>query len=216
MESSSRTLVYDAVADGQHTVEDVCSVTGLHANTVRAQLRALVDAGRLESTSAQPQGRGRPATRYRRREGMTHSHPDDAVGRALAEETTALLVAGYGSASAPSAYDAMLRGERLAATLSAPSVDSPEAAAADLDDVLTRLGFAPRTSGSEVELNSCPILDAATALPDPLCAMHAGLVRQRLADSGGYFSASLVPFAAQGRCTVRLRAVDADVDPGEP
>ena len=187
---------------------DLVKDLGGHPNATRAHLEALVEDGLAEARPRPRSGPGRPAL------GWTLT---DAGRRAIAGDPSATAYAEIVSAVAAHLAE-IPESDRLARSIgrtwSSDRVTHPSRSA--LIEVLTDLGFDPEQGDEGIRLRSCPILDAATALPDPLCAMHAGLVRQRLADSGGYFSASLVPFAAQGRCTVRLRAVDADVDPGEP
>jgi predicted ArsR family transcriptional regulator len=81
--------------------------------------------------------------------------------------------------------------------------------------LLDRLGFSPRTRSApgaeapedarEVELLTCPLLDAARRHPEVVCQVHAGLVSGADAAYGGSGKGvRLVPFASPGACHLTL------------
>ena len=81
--------------------------------------------------------------------------------------------------------------------------------------LLDRLGFSPRMRSvpgaeatddtREVELRTCPLLDAARRHPEVVCQVHAGLVSGADAAYGGSGEGvRLVPFASRGACHLTM------------
>lgn len=184
---------------GPARVADIATALGLHANTVREHLDALVDAGLAQRTRAESSGRGRPAWLY----------------EAAAADADATLRAYAGMAVA------------LAGHLKATS-DDPAAAARELGrtwgrDIakkrtvqgdsraqviahLTDFGFAPQSDDTAtIALTRCPLLDAARQYPDVTCQIHVGLVQGSLDVVGDTnLKPVLTPFAKPGCCLLRL------------
>jgi predicted ArsR family transcriptional regulator len=80
--------------------------------------------------------------------------------------------------------------------------------------VLDRLGYAPVPDSKvdRVALTRCPLLQVASDVPEVVCNVHLGLVEELLTVSGADPTrASLTPFAAPGRCALRLLAPAAEV-----
>lgn len=207
MKPSERTTVLQAIRDGLATVEEICARTGLHHNTVRAQLTGLASAGLVVRSSASSGGRGRPRARFTPATTMQpttdHDHWVDLVRTA----TTELVLAGYGREDTPGASAAALKGRHLAAALPpADAAATPAGSRQDLLDLLGRVGFDPSADETVITLNCCPVLQVAQELPQLACSVHEGLIRARLESSGGHWSADLSPFEEHGRCRVRLSA----------
>ncbi|MGE5307419.1 MAG: hypothetical protein ACM3KG_00200, partial [Hyphomicrobiales bacterium] len=66
--------------------------------------------------------------------------------------------------------------------------------------MLADLGFDPDAAGAVVRLRTCPILGAAAAHPDVVCAIHAGLIE----GVSGEPAVRLLPFAEPGACRVEF------------
>jgi len=186
------------------TVEDVATSLGLHANTARKHLEGLVASGLATSTSSPGAGRGRPSRKYR---ASSRSEPDPRV-----REYAALASALAGHISRTSAdpeADALAAGEGWGRALvhGAPRRASAAQARKKVIAMLDDLGFDPQTNSSATtaRLRRCPLLDAAKAFPDVVCAVHLGLVRGALdtmgADTRG---TALLPFSEPGACRLHL------------
>lgn len=181
---------------------DAASDLGLHRNTVREHLDALVDLGLVERSTETAVGRGRPAALYR------PSAADPAVAaRDYAGLATAL--AGHlARTSADPERDARVAGVDWGREL------AEETGRADGDqrravlDALARLGFAPDDDGAErgVALRRCPLLDAARRYPSVVCQVHLGIVEGLLQsmDAPTGPGLDLIPFAEPGACRLFL------------
>lgn len=176
--------------------------TGLHVNTLREHLDALVRAGLVEREREAPQGRGRPAWLYRAAEGAGTS---EYAGLAAA------LAATIERTSPTPVDDAMAAGSdwgrQLAAGRTRPKEGTSAAARREVVALLDDLGFAPQADrrNMDVRLTTCPLLEAAHKYPDVVCSVHLGLVRGALEQYGADPSGTeLSPFAEPGACRLRL------------
>jgi predicted ArsR family transcriptional regulator len=194
---------------GTATVAELASAAGLHANTVREHLRDLVAEGYVERSRGAPSGRGRPGMRYRAVVADAVSPRSDAPpDRAYVARTalTRALLDGYGHAAGDPGERARDHGRRAARSLPGPRTGSRDQLAA-LTDHLAELGFDPVVTddASAVLLRSCPLLDLARERPDVVCGVHLGLAQGVLDRTPGPVRATAVePFAAPGRCVLRL------------
>lgn len=174
------------------TLAELAVRTGLHANTLRGHLDALVRGGRVSRIAVRHGGRGRPAWAYLARESEYA-----ALAFALAE--------GLDSSPDSPAESAPTRGgrawgERLRAQL-APEGEGAELSPRDrLLLALEHTGFAPEADGKDVRLHACPLLDAARSHPGVVCAAHLGLVEGVLGQTG----ARLQPHPETLGCVVTL------------
>lgn len=153
------------------TLSELQDATGLHPNTLRGHLDALVAAGSASRIASRSGGRGRPAWAYLARE------PEYA---ALAMALASGLDSGEGRTLDPAAVrGGRAWGERLRDQLGAVEDGRERVLLA-----LTHTGFAPEASGDQVTLNACPLLDAARSHPAVVCAVHLGLVEGVLGQDG--------------------------------
>lgn len=153
------------------TLSELQDATGLHPNTLRGHLDALVAAGSASRIATRSGGRGRPAWAYLARE------PEYA---ALAMALASGLDSGEGRTLDPAAVrGGRAWGERLRDQLGAVEDGRERVLLA-----LTHTGFAPEASGDQVTLNACPLLDAARSHPAVVCAVHLGLVEGVLGQDG--------------------------------
>ncbi|MDG3016499.1 helix-turn-helix transcriptional regulator [Speluncibacter jeojiensis] len=193
-------------------VADLAAELGVHTNTAREHLEALVQLDVVSKTRAPSSGRGRPAWLYR---ATDRAEPDVRV-RDYAGLATALAGHIQRTSSHP-ADDALAAGREwgreLAVALPAvPGATDPAAAPnAAVMELLRGLGFAPEPDAActTAALRRCPLLDAAERYPDVVCKVHLGIVRGALEVFGGTADRTdLIPFAEPGACRLVLSAAD--------
>jgi predicted ArsR family transcriptional regulator len=190
-------------------VSDVAEAVGLHPNTTRFHLDGLVDAGLVRRESEEREGPGRPRMLY------TASPEAGRAGRRsyrlLAEILTSYL-AGQSRQPAEAALTAGAEWGRFLAQRPAPfRRATAEQAMAQLMDALDEIGFAPEavTSGRkrQVLLHHCPFREAAEQHREVVCAVHLGLMRGLLEESGAPLQAQrLDPFVEPSLCVTHLAA----------
>lgn len=173
------------------TLSELRDATGLHPNTLRGHLDALVAAGSASRIASRTGGRGRPAWSYLARE------PEYA---ALAMALASGLDPGESRTLDPAAVrGGRAWGERLRAQLGAVEDGRERVLLA-----LTHTGFAPEAGDAadrdRVTLHACPLLDAARSHPAVVCAVHLGLVEGVLGQHG----AALHPRPETLGCVVTL------------
>jgi predicted ArsR family transcriptional regulator len=186
------------------TLTEVSAESGLHANTVREHLDALLRDGLVRRSSAPPAGRGRPASLYQA------TDVDPGAAREYAGLATTLAAAIHHSSSTPT-DDAVAAGKEWGRRLARARSDRPsggaQAARREVVALLDEVGFAPRADARStvVRLTRCPLLEAANEYPDVVCGVHLGLAQGALeeygADPGG---ADLLPFVEPGACRLHL------------
>ena len=192
---------------------EVAARLGVHPNTVRFHLGALLDAGqveRVEMAAGQP---GRPPSRFRARPGMDRGGPRNY--RLLAEMLASQLM-GKPNAAAASAEAGRGWGRRLAPAAEARSAGSQEEALGCLVGLLDDLGFAPEPPVAlpgerlEITLRHCPFLDLAASYTEVICSLHLGLMQGALeAGQSRVTIERLDPFAAPDRCLTRVAPAGA-------
>ncbi|MET9887439.1 helix-turn-helix domain-containing protein [Streptomyces sp. NPDC006430] len=182
---------------------------GLHVNTVREHLDALVESGLAVRERGEAAGRGRPAWRYLSRP------PQQSAVREYAG-LAAVLAGQIAKSSADPQAEAVAAGEEWGRALVAgqePSRNSAQARGRILA-LLGEIGFAPepedaaeaegegRNQGeTRVRLPHCPFIEVAREHPGVICNVHAGLVRAGYSALGGVpDGVSLHPFAEPGAC----------------
>lgn len=185
-------------------VEALVKASGLHHNTVREHLSALVHRGLVVREPAPAVGRGRPAWLYRAASADVAAAPEYA---GLASALAAMIA----RTSTSPANDAQLAGSdwghRLAVERDARPGTDPRSARRAVVDLLDELGFDPTSDedGRTVRLHSCPLLRAAVEHPEVVCAVHLGLAKGALVEYGQDPSGtSLDPFAEPGACVLRM------------
>jgi len=189
------------------TLAALISTTGLHANTLREHLEALVKHGLVRRHRAEPSGRGRPAWLYEATQGDEGSQHQEYAGLAAA-----LASAIHRTSDSPRA-DAIAAGtewgHELARGVGAPATAGESAARRQVVALLDEIGFAPEPDhpGSVVRLTRCPLLEAAHKHPDVVCGVHLGIVRGALEEYGADPSGTeLFPFSEPGACRLDLMA----------
>ncbi|HEU5032073.1 MAG TPA: helix-turn-helix domain-containing protein [Spirillospora sp.] len=184
-------------------VADVAGRLGVHPNTARFHLDALVADGAAERTLERPSGPGRPRTVYAARPGMDRG--GSRGYRLLAQILLSRLAAGPGGRA---------EAERAGREWGRFLVDRPppfaRTSAGDatgrLTALLADLDFAPDPAGDVVRLRHCPFLELAEEYGPLVCDVHLGIMRGALAELDAPVEAEgLEPFAEPGACLARLR-----------
>ncbi len=205
--SGSRARVLDVLGarPGATTISALASATGLHPNTVREHLDALVGDGYVSRRRAAARGRGRPAWLYEVTDPAVGHAGNDYAGLAAA------LAATIHRTSARPSEDARVAGDdwgrELARAHGMPGRSGAAAARREVVALLDEVGFAPEANHrmTRVRLTRCPLLDAARRHPDIVCAVHLGLVAGALSEFGTDTTRTqLIPFAEPGACILRL------------
>jgi predicted ArsR family transcriptional regulator len=191
------------------TLTHLAQATGLHPNTLREHLEALVRRGLARRVRATPQGRGRPAWLYEATDPEISEADSEYAGLA------ATLAAHLHRTSDHPREDAVAAGETWGQDLArkAGRPDGPSGAAArrKVVSILDEVGFRPEADerATTVRLTRCPLLETAKAYPDVVCGVHLGIVRGAL-DEYGTDSArtALEPFSEPGACRLHLLTRD--------
>lgn len=185
------------------------TATGLHENTLREHLTALVRRGLVRRRRAEPVGRGRPAWLYE----LPDEEPAGSEYAGLAAALAGAIARtsddpGRAAAAAGEEWGRELVRDRGAAHL------SPSAARDQVIRLLDDLGFTPEVAPerpADVRLTRCPLLEAAHRHPEIVCAVHLGIVRGALTEYGASPAGSaLVPFAEPGACRLVVPPLDED------
>jgi predicted ArsR family transcriptional regulator len=181
---------------------------GLHVNTVREHLEALVEQGLVDHTTEPSRGRGRPARLYR----PTPAADPNVASRDYAGLATAL--AGHlARTSVHPEADARAAGKDWGHELAREAVRDESGQDTEnprrfMLDLLVRMGFDPADHGPAlgVALQRCPLLDAARRYPVVVCQVHLGIVEGALEEIGAATGPGLdlLPFAEPGACRLFL------------
>ncbi|MGW4821281.1 helix-turn-helix transcriptional regulator [Streptomyces sp. NPDC004227] len=192
-------------------VAEAAERIGLHPNTVRFHLDALVAEGVVVRQVEEPSGPGRPRTVYAPRPGMdrrgTRSY------RLLAQILLGQL-ASQGAGAREAATEAgRAWGGFLVDPLPPSRPPTAERAAARLVALLDDLGFAPEPEGgggageppARIRLRHCPFLELAEEHGQLVCPIHLGLMQGALAELRAPLVATgLEPFAEPDSCLAHL------------
>lgn len=205
----SRTRVLEVLHDSgtQLTVSDVAARVGLHTNTVRLHLDALVAAGLADSQTEKRDLRGRPRTLY-----AANANSANAGRRSyrLLAEILASSMAAQTSKPREAAVKAGQEWGRYLGEGPPPfkRVDADEATRR-LVSALDEIGFSPEsvTSGRQrrVLLHHCPFREVAKEYPEVACSIHLGLMNGLLAELDAPLEIDrLDPFVEPALCVASL------------
>ncbi|MEW2619127.1 helix-turn-helix domain-containing protein [Streptomyces sp. NPDC048106] len=215
-ESPRRRAVLDALraAPTPLGVTETAERLGVHPNTVRFHLDALVADGLVERRAEAPAGPGRPRTVYTPRPGMDRG---GARGYLLLAR---MLLSRWASADPAEARgEAMETGREWGRFLVEPPPPFERATAersvARLLTLLADLGFEPEPApGREepdiperIRLRHCPFLELAEEHGELICPLHLGLIQGALDRLDAPLTATrLEPFAEPDSCHAHLSA----------
>jgi predicted ArsR family transcriptional regulator len=217
-ESRARVLDLLRAAGRPLGVQEIAEQAGLHPNTARFHLDALVDAG-LAAREPQPRETpGRPSMVYR----VTEA--DGPTGqrryRLLAEMLTS-MIAGVMPEPAEAAEEAGREWGRYLTEQPPPfqRVNAGEAMER-LTEALAEIGFAPEVvpegEGYRLRLHQCPFREVAERHQGVVCSLHLGLMQGVLEQLRAPVTADrLLPFAEPSVCiadlsTEKRQAAEAD------
>jgi predicted ArsR family transcriptional regulator len=201
-----------SAAPAPRSIASLAASLGLHANSVREQLRRLEAAGLVRASLARPSGRGRPGLRFEAIPGA--QDPYRVLAGVLADEVAALPGAPGVWTSAGERW-----GREAAAALGAASaaLGTPDAASTDHTDQVTLAavtgllddaGFAPEPlapGDEEIRLHACPFLPIDRRRLPVVCGVHLGFVRGALRELGSSWDAvSIEPFVRPDLCVARI------------
>lgn len=183
------------------TIRELSAQLDLHENTIRMHLTALHRDGHIRQTAVSvTPARGRPATQWEAR--GQGSSPYVALVKVLAHQ----LRKESDNPRAAAEEAGVSWGHALAeqhATNHGSESRTPEDTVVE---ILRNEGFAPERDGNTVDFRQCPLIEAAGADPEIVCAVHLGMVTGALDRLGARDGGStLEPFSAPGTCTLRLR-----------
>ncbi|GLZ09034.1 transcriptional regulator [Actinomadura sp. NBRC 104412] len=202
------------------SILDIAGRLGVHPNTVRFHLNALLENGQVEEARPESAGPGRPPLMVRAPAGMDRAGPRNY--RLLA----GILADAFASEPDPvekatEVGRAWARRTAAPSTLSAPSgpartgtctedgfTDQGEAIG-HLMTMLDDLGFAPehepeRRPG-QIGLRHCPFLELASDRPQVICSLHLGLMQGTMAALNTPITVErLTPYAEPDLCLVHL------------
>lgn len=207
--SKSRTALLDTLRGQPQptTLAALTSATGLHPNTLREHLDALVKLGLVRRHRAEPQGRGRPAWLYDCADDEGAGEPSEYAGLAAA------LASAISRNSDSPREDAIVAGtewgHQLARGFGAPPTGREKQARRQVVELLEEIGFAPDPDArnSVVRLTRCPLLEAAHQYPEIVCGVHLGIVRGAVEEYGADPTGTdLLPFSEPGACRLDLVA----------
>ncbi|MEV7687514.1 helix-turn-helix transcriptional regulator [Streptomyces bungoensis] len=202
-------------------VAETAERLGVHPNTVRFHLDALVADGLVERSLAAPSGPGRPRTVYTAHRGMDR-------GGVRGYQLLARMLLGRWASADPAearaeAEEAGRAWGRYLVDPLPPSVPpTAERSAERLVALLDDLGFAPAPEGADpaggppdrIRLRHCPFLELAEEHSELVCPLHLGLMRGALDGLGAPLTATgLEPFAEPDSCLAHLAAPPAGRPP---
>jgi len=198
-DSRAAVLEFIEAADDVVRVEEIAGAVGLHANTVRGHLDALIASGRITRVPDQRATRGRPHFLY------------SATASASVRELARSLDAELERASASDVA-------RLAAATWAEvgpdvgPVGTLEAAVDSTTHALTGFGFDAERNpvGDQITLRDCPYAELVHEHP-VICDIHAALLIEVLSRTGQPVTLrALDVFPRPGLCVAHLHRPDTD------
>ncbi|MDQ2875217.1 MAG: helix-turn-helix domain-containing protein [Actinomycetota bacterium] len=202
-------------ADGPLGVRDVAERMGLHPNTARFHLEALVEASLAARETEERETPGRPRMGYR---AVAGGPAGRRRYRLLAEMLTSLIAETVPDPGRAAEEAGREWGAYLAEQPPPYQRLTVEEAVAKLIAIMEELGFAPQAVVGDgghyrLDLRQCPFREVAQHHQDVICALHLGLMRGALARLRAPVTASrLDPFVEPSLCVARLTAHD---DPGQ-
>jgi|SRR5215469_188547 len=207
----SRSDVLDMVSgsDGPIGVREVAQRMGLHPNTARFHLEALVEAGLAVREAEERETPGRPRIGYR-------AVADAPLGRRryrlLAEMLTSMIAATMPEPATAAEEAGREWGAYLTEQPPPYQRLSADEAIEKLTEILAEMGFSPqREAGDDdqyrIGLRQCPFREVAQHHQDVICSLHLGLMRGALSQMRVPVSADrLDPFVEPSLCVTRLAA----------
>jgi predicted ArsR family transcriptional regulator len=206
-ESRARVLDLLRFAGRPLGVREVAEQTGLHPNTARFHLDALVDAGLVTRNAQSRPSPGRRSLAYQVQDGGGPA--GRRRYRLLAEMLTSMIAGVMPEPGATAAEAGREWGRYL--TEQPPPYQRPDATQAieKLTAALEQIGFTPEAlaegSGYQIRLHQCPFREVAERHQDVVCALHLGLMQGALTQMRApVTTARLQPFVQPSVCIAEL------------
>ena len=188
-------------------VRDIADQAGLHPNTARFHLDALVDAGLAARAPKERTTPGRPSMAYR---AVAGGEPMGRRRYRLLAEMLTTMIAGVMPKPDKAAAEAGREWGRYLTEQPPPyqRLDACEAVER-LTATMAEIGFAPEavTDGTQYQLRlrQCPFREVAENHQDVVCQLHLGLMQGALAQMRAPVTADrLQPFAEPSLCIAYL------------
>jgi predicted ArsR family transcriptional regulator len=201
------------------SITDIASALGLHPNTARFHLEALVRSGRAQQVRAEHSRPGRPPLLY---QAVRRMDPAGRRSYRLLAGILADTLAALPDSAACTVEAGRATGRRLAqlggnggASGAATPDTAPDLEPVDrLVSLLDELGFAPEprmdAGRQQVGLRHCPFLELAEARAQVVCPVHLGLMQGAMAAWDAPLTVDrLEPFAEPDLCVAHLAAAGA-------
>ena len=183
---------------GPSTLAQIVAGAGVHRNTVRHHVAALLKANVIEPAESDRPGRGRPRKRFRLRGSWSLPSTDfRGLAEVLAQLVRVLRPGPAMIRKVGQAWGRYFRGRPGERSL-----------AKDLPPVLERLGFLAQVDGREVRLSGCPCPLMIPEDPAIVCKLMTAVVEGYL-QAGDPSDAAMVIRGAEHdpqrrACTLRL------------
>lgn len=191
------------------SILEIADRLGVHPNTARFHLRALVETGQVAQVEAERPGTGRPPQLFQVVRRMDPAGPRDyrLLAEVLAED-----LAGDPDPAGRAIVTGRSWGRRHEADPTGRSKRKVRAAIDGLIGLLDDLGFAPEREGPrasgrlpKIGLRNCPFLELAADRPQVVCSIHLGLMQGALEGWESDVTVDrLEPFAEPDLCRVHL------------
>lgn len=209
--SERRQQVLDAIQRAAEPVgvSEIADRIGVHPNTVRFHLEALVGDGIVERVPDTPSGPGRPRAAFRARAGLARGSARRY--RALAEILLSYLSATSEDPGAAATAAGLAWGAHLVSRPEPFHKITRDDAVHRLTAMLADLDFAPEPAAGEhgppdrIRLRHCPFLELAEPHRDLVCPLHLGLMQGALTELRAPVAVTaLTPFAEATACLAYL------------
>ncbi|HEX5336221.1 MAG TPA: helix-turn-helix domain-containing protein [Propionicimonas sp.] len=179
-------------------VAAIALAVGLHENTTRFHLDALIEAGMVHREAEGRQRPGRPRVLYRADPVPSQTHYQDLAAAMVRHFAGPMEDRGSRAEQAGVAW-----GSELLAELPAGQPGTMPRLVA----CLATMGYQPElVAGSPpvIELRPCPYAALADEDPVTVCRLHLGLIRGLIDDKDPWEVAALEPYATPELCIVRF------------
>ena len=187
------------------SIASVADELGVHPNTVRFHIDALLRAGRVDQVLGESAGRGRPPILFRASRRMDPKGPTNY--RLLASILTDYVAR---EADAANIGAALGRSRSPALVPSSPRrAPSKTRAVTELVELLAELGFEPEPADGrrtrEIRLRHCPFQNLAEQHGEVICSVHLGLMQGALTAMRAPVTVDcLDPFVEPDLCVAHL------------
>jgi predicted ArsR family transcriptional regulator len=191
-------------AGGSMTIASIAEHLGVHPNTVRFHLEALVADGRAERVEPDQRRPGRPPLLFR---AVRRMDPGGPRRYELLAEILAVSLAGDRNADTKARAAGHMWARRVAQPVSRPP--NSEESTDRLVHLLADLGFDPQRqeeqNGQRIGLRHCPFLEVAHGASAVVCNVHLGLMQGALETWDAPITVDrLEPFVEPDLCVTHL------------